>query len=76
MLRLAVVVLGIAATMAFEVVYARAQEITLKFSHFLGPTSFFQVDVVEPWAKELETKTKGRVKVEIHNATSPFGKIL
>ena len=75
MRRLAVVVLGIAATMAFEAVYARAQEVTLKFSHFLGPTSFFQVDVVEPWAKELETKTNGRVKVEIHNATSPLGKV-
>jgi TRAP-type C4-dicarboxylate transport system substrate-binding protein len=74
MQRLAVV-LGIAATMVFAVVGASAQEITLKFSHFLGPASFFQLDVAEPWAKELETKTKGRVKVEIHNATSPLGKI-
>jgi hypothetical protein len=29
---------------------AAAQDITLKFSHFLGPKSFFQLDVVEPWA--------------------------
>src|ERR1044072_6758631 len=43
---------------------AAAQEITLKFSHFLGPKSFFQLDVVEPWAKELEAKTNGRVTVE------------
>src|SRR5437899_55067 len=54
---------------------ADAQPIVLKFSHFLGPTSFFQVDVVEPWANELEAKTNGRVKVEIHNGASPLGKI-
>ena len=54
---------------------ASAQPITLKFSHFLGPTSFFQVDVVEPWAKELEAKTNGKVKVEIYDGTSPVGKV-
>jgi TRAP-type C4-dicarboxylate transport system substrate-binding protein len=53
---------------------ASAEPVTLKFSHFLGPTSFFQVDVVEPWAKELEAKTNGAVKVEIFNAASPLGK--
>jgi TRAP-type C4-dicarboxylate transport system substrate-binding protein len=51
-----------------------ADSVTLKFSHFLAPTSYFQTDVVEPWAKELETKTSGRVKVEIFNAPSPLGK--
>jgi TRAP-type C4-dicarboxylate transport system substrate-binding protein len=51
-----------------------ADPVTLKFSHFLAPTSYFQTDVVEPWAKELETKTSGRVKVEIFNAISPLGK--
>jgi TRAP-type C4-dicarboxylate transport system substrate-binding protein len=51
-----------------------ADPVTLKFSHFLAPTSYFQTDVVEPWAKELEAKTNGRVKVEIFNASSPFGK--
>jgi Bacterial extracellular solute-binding protein, family 7 len=75
MLRLAVRVLAVAVTLALQAVGGRAQDVTLKFSHFLGPTSFFQVDVAEPWAKEVEVKTKGRVKVEIHNATSPLGKI-
>src|SRR6478735_8589435 len=50
-----------------------AQEVTLKFSHFLGPKSFFQVDVVEPWAKELEARTGGKVKVETFDGTSPVG---
>jgi len=53
---------------------AIADPIMLKFSHFLGPTSFFQTDVVEPWAKQLEAKTNGQVKVEIFNASSPLGK--
>jgi TRAP-type C4-dicarboxylate transport system substrate-binding protein len=75
MFQLAALVLAIAVPLALQTVGARAQDITLKFSHFLGPTSFFQVDVVEPWSKELEAKTNGRVKVEIHNATSPLGKI-
>jgi TRAP-type C4-dicarboxylate transport system substrate-binding protein len=75
MTRLAAVVLLLIGTITFDIVAARNQELILKFSHFLGPTSFFQLDVVEPWAKELERKTDGRVKVEIHNATSPFGKI-
>ena len=54
---------------------ARAQEITLKFSHFLDPKSFFQVDVVEPWARALEAKTGGKVRVESFDATSPFGAV-
>ena len=54
---------------------AAADPITLKFSQFLGPTSFFQVDVVEPWAKELEAKTNGQVKVEIIDGTLPLGRV-
>src|SRR6516165_8307123 len=53
----------------------RADPITLKFSQFLGPNSFFQLDVVEPWAKELEARANGQVKVEIHDGTSPLGKV-
>ena len=53
---------------------AQAQPVTLKFSHFLGPTSFFQADVAEPFAKELEAKSGGKAKVEIFNAASELGK--
>jgi TRAP-type C4-dicarboxylate transport system substrate-binding protein len=63
-----------AALLGSAISPAVADPITLTFSHFLGPTSYFQVDVVEPWAKELETKTNGQVKVEIFNAASPLGK--
>ena len=54
---------------------ASAQEVTLRFSHFLGPKSFFQLDVVEPWARALEQKTGGKVKVEILDGTSPLGRV-
>ena len=54
---------------------AAQQPITLKLSHFLGPTSFFELDFAQPWAKELEAKTGGKVKVEVYNGTSPFGDV-
>ena len=66
-------ILALLAATAFGASNAPAQEITLKFSHFLGPKSFFQLDVVEPWAKELEAKTNGKVKVETFDGTSPVG---
>ncbi len=49
--------------------------ISLQLSHFLGPTSFFELDFAQPWAKELEARTDGRVKVEIFNASSQFGEV-
>lgn len=52
---------------------ARAQAITLKFSQFLGPKSFFQLDVLEPWAKEIEARTGGKVTVETYDGTTPLG---
>jgi len=54
---------------------ATPQTITLKLSHFLGPTSFFEVDFAQPWVRELEAKTGGKVKVEIYNGSSPFGEV-
>lgn len=67
--------LAAATLMALYATSTRAEPITLSFSHFLGPKSFFQVDVVEPWARELEAKTNGQVKVATHDGTSPVGKV-
>lgn len=72
--RAATSAIALLGSLLTAVSFAAAEPITLKFSHFLGPTSFFQLDVVEPWAKELEAKTNGQVKVEIFNAASPLGK--
>lgn len=54
---------------------AAADQVVLKLSHFLGPASFFPRDFAEPWAKESETLTGGKVKVAIYNNTSPFGDV-
>ncbi len=54
---------------------AQAQEVTLTFSHFLGPKSFFQVDVAEAFAAEIAAKTGGKVKVQIFNGSDPQGKV-
>jgi TRAP-type C4-dicarboxylate transport system substrate-binding protein len=62
--------------LAAAVAPAAAQQPTvLKLSHFLGPTSFFELDFAQPWAKELEAKTAGKVKVEIYNGASPLGDV-
>ena len=54
---------------------ASAQTVTLKFSQFLGPKSFFQVDVLEPWARDLEARTNGAIKVEMLDGSTPLGKV-
>src|ERR1700733_7023250 len=54
---------------------AAPQRITLKLSHFLGPASFFEVDFAQPWARELEAKTGGKVTVAVYNSSSPFGEV-
>ncbi len=44
--------------------------VTLKLAHFLGPQHFLNVNVVEPFAKEIEELTEGRVKIDIYTAGS------
>jgi TRAP-type C4-dicarboxylate transport system substrate-binding protein len=67
--------LAILAAVAFGTGDASAQTVTLKLSQFLGPKSFFQVDFAEPWARELEARTNGKVKVEIFDGTTSFGNV-
>jgi TRAP-type C4-dicarboxylate transport system substrate-binding protein len=67
------ILLAIAGTVA---PVTAQQPITLKLSHFLGPTSFFELDFAQPWAKELEARTGGAVKVEIFNGGSQYGEVV
>ena len=54
----------LAAFAALWLTPAMAQQpITLKLSHFLGPTSFFEVDFAQPWARELEARTGGKPRL-------------
>lgn len=64
---------GVAVFLCAVAPAASAQEITLKFSHFLGPTSFFENDVAQPWKKRVEEKTGGKVKVEVFHGGTPLG---
>jgi len=52
-----------------------AETIELKLSTFLPSTHPTQTDFLEPWARELEQKTNGRVKVQIFPAGSAFGHV-
>jgi len=54
---------------------ARAQEtVTLKLHHFLPPVSNVHVRLLEPWTKQLDTDSGGRLKVEIYPAMQLGGK--
>jgi TRAP-type C4-dicarboxylate transport system substrate-binding protein len=39
---------------------------TLRFSHFWPATSSINQEVFEPWAKQIETDSDGRLKVELY----------
>lgn len=54
---------------------ADAGIVELRFSHFLGPQSFFQTELVEPWSRELERRTNGRVRVTILSGADPTGDV-
>lgn len=54
--------LGIALAGAMP---AFAQDVTLRYSNWLPPTFFTWEKVLQPWLKEIETVTDGRVKVVV-----------
>jgi TRAP-type C4-dicarboxylate transport system substrate-binding protein len=43
---------------------ASAQATTLKFATFVGPTSFLNTDIFEPWFKQIEDASNGTLKVQ------------
>ena len=47
---------------------AHAQEVTLKVSHFLPPTSNYQKRVLEPWCATLLKDSGGKLKCQIYPA--------
>jgi len=49
--------------------------IELKISHYLPPSHGIHQDFIEPWARELEARTNGRVAVTIHPGNTAFGDI-
>lgn len=45
--------------------FAAAQEVTLRFQHFVSPLSANPTYFMEPWARKVETESGGRIKIEI-----------
>ncbi|GKY88275.1 TRAP transporter substrate-binding protein [Sinisalibacter aestuarii] len=44
---------------------ASAQETTLRFGTFVGPTSFLNTDIFEPWLAQIEEASGGQLAFEI-----------
>lgn len=53
---------------------AVAQEYTFKFHHFLGAKAPAQTKMIEPWAKQVEENSGGRVKIEIYPSMTLGGR--
>lgn len=55
---------------------ARAEDtITLKLAHFLPTANGMHSDFMEPWARELEACSNGKVKVDIYPGGTQLGNI-
>jgi len=67
---------GIVCTLALAVLTpaARAAEVTLTLHHFLGPSSSTHVTFLEPWARQVERQSGGRIRIEIFPAMTLGGK--
>lgn len=70
----AVAAVVVGAALAGLSAAASAQQIVLKLHHFLGPKSPAQVKMLEPWARNVEKASGGKVKIEIYPSMSLGGK--
>ncbi len=61
--RITAATLGMALSAA-AVSPALAQEVTLRFASFPGPTNFLNTGLFGPWFKKLEDESGGKLKVE------------
>ncbi|MFT7311574.1 MAG: TRAP-type C4-dicarboxylate transport system substrate-binding protein, partial [Paracoccaceae bacterium] len=43
-----------------------AQEVTLRFQHFVSPKSANPTYFMDPWARKIEADSNGRIKIEIY----------
>ncbi|PRY24509.1 TRAP-type C4-dicarboxylate transport system substrate-binding protein [Aliiruegeria haliotis] len=66
--------LALAATLAVSAGTVSAQEVTLRFQHFVSPKSANPTHFMDPWAKAIEEQSGGRIKVEIYAGMALGGK--
>ncbi len=53
---------------------ALAQEVTLRFQHFISPKSSMSTEFFQPWADAVFEQSGGRLKIEIYPAMQLGGK--
>ena len=58
--------LSVAIALAFGASAAQAQQVTIKFSHFLAPNSNFHQGVAEPWCAAIEKDSGGKMKCQLY----------
>jgi TRAP-type transport system periplasmic protein len=58
--------LAFSALVSVTSTIAGAQEITLRFQHFVSPASANPTYFMEPWARAIEEQSNGRIAVEIY----------
>ncbi|MBV2358961.1 TRAP transporter substrate-binding protein [Thalassococcus sp. CAU 1522] len=56
---------ALAALLAVAGTAVAAQDVTLRFQHFVSPNSANPKYFIEPWAKKVEAESGGRLKIEI-----------
>ncbi len=67
---------GVGIALSILAVPAKAQDtLELKMAHFLPTANGMHRDFLEPWARNLESCTNGKVKVEIFPAGTQLGNI-
>jgi TRAP-type C4-dicarboxylate transport system substrate-binding protein len=57
---------ALAATLGLSATTAIAQEVTLRFQHFVSPASANPTYFMQPWADTIEAQSNGRIKVELY----------
>lgn len=60
--------LALAALALMTALPAAAQEVTLRFQHFVSPMSANPTHFMQPWAEKIEADSDGRIKVELYPA--------
>lgn len=63
--------LGLSVALAAPFSVAQAETQTIRFSNWLPPAHYIVTEMLEPWAKQVNEVTEGRVEIEFIN---PLGK--
>ncbi|MEL6914562.1 MAG: TRAP transporter substrate-binding protein [Pseudomonadota bacterium] len=65
---------ALAALVSVTAAAAAAQEVTLRFQHFVSPKSANPTYFMQPWADKIEADSNGRIKVELYPAMQLGGR--